>query len=66
VDLDAWRLNSLGDTMAISSITWASDNTGVATVGSSSGIVTGVSAGTANVIASQSGSRSDTVVVTVN
>jgi hypothetical protein len=66
VDLDAWRLNSLGDTMAISSITWASDNTGVATVGSSSGIVTGVSAGTTNVIASQSGSRPDTVVVTVN
>jgi hypothetical protein len=66
VDLDAWRLNSLGDTMAISSITWASDNTGVATVNSTSGVVTGVSAGTANVIASQSGSRSDTVVVTVN
>jgi hypothetical protein len=66
VDLDAWRLNSLGDTMAISSITWASDNTGVATVNSTSGIVTGVSVGTANVIASQSGSRSDTVVVTVN
>jgi hypothetical protein len=66
VDLDAWRLNSLGDTMAISSITWASDNTGIATVGSSSGLVTGVSAGTTNVIASQSGSRPDTVVVTVN
>lgn len=66
VDLDAWRLNALGDTMSISSITWASDNTGVATVHSTSGMVTGVSAGTANVIASQSGSRSDTVVVTVN
>jgi hypothetical protein len=66
VDLDAWRLNALGDTMALSSITWASDNTGVATVNSTSGVVTGVSAGTANVIASQSGSRPDTVVVTVN
>lgn len=66
VDLDAVRLNSLGDTMAISSITWASDNTAVATVGSTSGVVTGVSAGTANVIASQSPSRSDTVVITVN
>lgn len=66
IDLDAWRLNSLGDTMAISSITWASDNTGIATVGSTSGVVTGVSAGTTNVIASQSGSRPDTVVVTVN
>jgi uncharacterized protein YjdB len=66
VDLDAWRLNALGDTMALSSITWASDNTGVATVNSTSGVVSGVSAGTANVVASQSGSRSDTVVVTVN
>ena len=66
VDLDAWRLNALGDTMTISSITWASDNTAVATVNSTSGLVTGVSAGTANIIASQSGSRSDTVVVTVN
>jgi hypothetical protein len=66
VDLDAWRLNALGDTMALSSITWASDNTAVATVGSTSGVVTGVSAGTANVIASQTPSRADTVVVTVN
>lgn len=66
VDLDAWRLNALGDTMAVSSITWASDNTAVATVGSTSGVVTGVSAGTANVIASQTPSRADTVVVTVN
>lgn len=66
VDLDAWRLNALGDTMALSSITWASDNTAVATVGSTSGMVTGVSAGTANVIASQNPSRSDTVVITVN
>ena len=52
--------------MTISSITWASDNTGIATLGSSSGLVTGVSAGTTNVIASQSGSRPDTVGVTVN
>jgi hypothetical protein len=66
VDLNAARVNALGDTMALSSITWASDNTGVATVGSTSGMVTGVSAGTANVIASQSPSRSDTVVITVN
>jgi hypothetical protein len=66
VDLDAARVNALGDTMALSSITWASDNTGVATVGSSSGVVTGVSAGTANVVASQSPGRSDTVVITVN
>lgn len=66
VDLDAARLNSLGDTMSISSITWASSNTAVATVGSTSGVVTGVSAGTANVIASQSPSRPDTVVITVN
>ena len=66
VDLDAARVNALGDTMGIWSITWASDNTGVATVGSASGMVTGVSAGTANIIASQSPGRSDTVVVTVN
>lgn len=66
VDLDAARLNALGDTMALSSITWASSNTAVATVGSTSGVVRGVSAGTANVIASQSPSRSDTVVITVN
>lgn len=66
VDLDAFRLNALGDTMALSSITWASDNPAVATVGSTSGVVTGVSAGTTNVIASQSPSRSDTVVITVN
>jgi hypothetical protein len=66
VDLDAWRLNSLGDTMAVSSITWASGNTGVATVNGTSGVVTGVSTGTANVIASQNPSRSDTVIVTVN
>lgn len=66
VDLDAWRLNALGDTMAISSITWASDNTAVATVDSNTGVVTGVSTGTANVTASQSGSRSDVVVITVS
>jgi hypothetical protein len=66
VDLDAWRLNSLGDTMAISSITWASSAPGVATVGSASGVVHGVGAGTANVVASQSGSRPDTVAITVN
>ncbi|HEX8391985.1 MAG TPA: Ig-like domain-containing protein [Longimicrobium sp.] len=66
VDLDAWRLNALGDTMALSSIRWASGSTGVAAVDSLSGVVTGVSAGTANVIASQSGSRPDTVIVTVN
>jgi hypothetical protein len=66
VDLDAARLNSLGDTMAVSSITWASSNTAVATVGSTSGVVTGVGAGTAHVIASQSPSRPDTVVITVN
>jgi Bacterial Ig-like domain (group 2) len=66
VDLNAARVNALGDTMALSSITWASDNTGVATVHSTSGMVHGVSAGTANVIASQSPGRSDTVVITVN
>jgi hypothetical protein len=66
VDLDAARVNALGDTMALSSITWASDNAAVATVGSTSGMVTGVSAGAANIIASQSPGRSDTVVVTVN
>jgi len=66
VDLDAVRLNALGDTMTLSSITWASDDAAVATVGSASGVVTGVSAGTVNVIASESPSRSDTVVITVN
>ncbi|HEX6041967.1 hypothetical protein [Longimicrobium sp.] len=66
VDLDAFRLNALGDTMPLSSITWASDNTAIATVGSTSGVVTGVGAGTTSVIASQSGSRPDTVVITVN
>lgn len=66
VDLNAWRLNALGDTMALSNISWASSNTGVATVHSTSGMVHGVSAGSANVVASQSGSRPDTVVITVN
>lgn len=66
VDVDAFRLNALGDTMSVSSITWASDNTAVATVGSTSGVITGVGTGTTRVIASQSGSRPDTVVVTVN
>lgn len=66
VDLDAFRLNALGDTMAISSITWASSDPAVATVGSGSGIIVGVSPGTANIVASQSPSRPDTVVVTVN
>lgn len=66
VDLDAFRLNALGDTMAISSITWASSDPAVATVGSGSGIIVGVSPGTASIVASQSPSRPDTVVVTVN
>lgn len=65
VDLNAFRLNALGDTMALSSITWASSNTAVATVASTSGVVTGVGSGTTSVIASQSGSRPDTVVITV-
>jgi hypothetical protein len=66
VDLNAARVNALGDTMALSSITWASTNAGVATVGSSSGVVTGVSAGTTNVVASQTPGRPDTVAITVN
>jgi len=45
--------------------TWSSSNTGVATVGSSSGIVTGVTAGTAT-ISYSSGSCYYTAPVTVN
>jgi Bacterial Ig-like domain (group 2) len=66
VDLNAARVNALGDTMALSSITWASGNASIATVNSTSGLVHGVSAGTTNVIASQTPGRPDTVVITVN
>jgi beta-glucanase (GH16 family) len=46
-------------------LTWSSSNTSVATV-NSSGLVTAVSAGTANITASSGGITSNTSVVTVN
>ena len=45
--------------------TWSSSNTGIATVGSTTGLVTGVSGGTVNISYTTSGSSSY-VVVTVN
>jgi uncharacterized protein YjdB len=45
---------------------WLSDNTAVATVGSSSGMVTGITAGTANVTYTVSTGCAVTAVVTVN
>lgn len=44
--------------------TWSSGNTGIATVGSSSGVVTGVAAGTVNITYTVSGCSS-TIIVTV-
>jgi trimeric autotransporter adhesin len=53
-------------TNASSGGTWLSDNTAVATVGSSSGVVTGIAAGTANVTYTVSTGCTVTAVVTVN
>ena len=46
--------------------TWVSDNTAVATVGSSSGVVNGIAAGTATVTYTVSTGCSTTAVITVN
>ena len=46
-------------------VAWSSDNTSVATVDSSTGLVTGVGAGTANITASSGGITSNASVVTV-
>lgn len=46
--------------------TWSSGNTGVATVGSSTGVVTGVSAGTATISYSSPTTCATTAIVTVN
>lgn len=46
--------------------TWSSNNTGIATVGSSSGVVAGISAGTARISYSIGGICSINTIVTVN
>lgn len=46
--------------------TWASDNTGVATVGIGIGVVTGISAGTANISYVMPSGCQNTTIVTVN
>lgn len=46
--------------------TWTSSNTGIATVGGSSGVVTGVAAGTVNITTTGPNGCSRSVVVTVN
>ncbi len=46
-------------------VTWASDNTSVATIGANTGLATGAGAGTANITASFSGITSNTAVLTV-
>ncbi len=45
---------------------WSSDNTTIAAIGSSSGIVTGIAAGTANITYSLGGGCEATAIVTVN
>lgn len=63
VQLNAAVRNASGAAVTGASVTWRSDNEAVATV-NTTGRVAGISAGTARVIAT-SGSRADTVVVTV-
>lgn len=60
----ATAMDGGGNTLNNRTVTWSSSNTGVATVGSSSGIVTGVAAGTATITATSEG-RSGTATVTV-
>ena len=60
----ATTLDANGNTLTGRVITWSSDNTGVATVLSTTGLVTAVSSGTANILATsegKSGSASLTV-----
>ncbi len=52
-------------TMTCPTLTWASNNTAVATVNPSTGLVTGISAGIANITTSASGITSNPLVVTV-
>jgi uncharacterized protein YjdB len=53
-----------GATIPGATFAWSSENAAVATV-SASGLVTGVAAGSANIIAAESGGIADTVSVTV-
>ena len=51
----ATTLDGNGGTLTGRVVTWSSDNTGVATVSSTTGLVTAVSAGTANIIGTSEG-----------
>lgn len=63
VTLAATALNASGSPVS-ASFSWSSNNTGVATVGASTGVVTGVSAGSATITAA-AGGFSATRVMTV-
>ena len=63
VQLSATTRDAGGNILTGRAITWTSSATGIATV-SANGLVTGVSAGTANVIATSEG-KSDTAAITV-
>ena len=48
-----------------SQVTWGSDSTGIVTIGYSTGLATGVAAGTANIMATLHGTNSQEVTLTV-
>ncbi len=64
IQLTADALTASGDSLA-DAVTWASDDTDVATVGASTGLVTIVGAGEANITASIDAEESDPCVITV-
>ena len=53
-------------TDATAGVTWSSSNTGIATIGSSSGVVTGIAPGTVTITATSGYGCTATIVVTVN
>ncbi len=64
--LSATTKDSIGGVLTGRTVTWQSDNTAAATVNSSTGLVTGVAAGTANISATSEGkSISVTMVSTI-
>ena len=63
--LTATARDASNDVIAGVSFTWSSGNTGVATVGTSTGLVTAVHTGTAIVTATAAGGKTGTVTVTV-
>lgn len=63
--LTAVALDASGKTVSGVKFTWASDATGIATVDANTGVVTGVTAGSAKITAT-GGGKSGTATVTVN